>query len=204
MNNIKTINPFRYILCNWSCSRSCHWLLCMLSVCISSSLYAQEPIPKQYLPVDSDKDGIVDDIDECYKTPAGVTVDAIGCPVDNNAIKEINLNINFEFDSAVVQPEFFSNIESVAQFMGEFPLTRVTIEGHADSDGSDVYNKTLSQQRAQAVARVLVKRFQVDPIRVSAVGYGEERPLVANDSEANKRKNRRVVAVIRALARGNN
>jgi OOP family OmpA-OmpF porin len=165
----------------------------------SAMALADEMLGKQYLPVDSDSDAVVDDKDECYKTEAGAAVDEIGCYLVVKDLKQMQLKINFAFDSSVVEPEYFSEVKKVADFLNANPLSRVTIEGHTDSDGSDQYNKRLSQRRAQAVAKVLVTEFDIKPIRVTAVGFGESRPLVANDSDANKFKNRRVVAALRSL-----
>ena len=157
---------------------------------------AEQEKLEQYLPVDSDNDGVVDDQDECYKTTAGAVVDERGCYLLVTDTQSVRLNINFAFDSSVVKPDYFSEIEPIAEFMQQYPLTRVIIEGHSDSDGPAAYNKNLSQRRAQAVARVLVERYNITAQRVTAIGFGEERPLVANDTPTNKFKNRRVVAVI--------
>lgn len=156
-------------------------------------------IKPQILPVDSDNDGVIDDIDKCYKTPAGTQVDERGCAIVISETKEITLNIIFDFDSALVKQEYYSEIERVAEFMRKYPTTRVIIEGHSDSDGPASYNKRLSGQRAQATARVLVNTFGITADRVTAIGFGEERPLVKNDSDANKALNRRVVALIRSV-----
>ena len=173
-------------------------LLCIILVAISGTVFA-DGVKQQYLPVDSDNDGVVDDRDECYKTGPGVNVDARGCAVRVKEQKKITLNINFDFDSSVVKPKYYSEVKKVADFMAENPLTYVIIEGHTDSDGSNRYNKRLSQDRALSVVSVLTNRFNVKSRRVGAIGFGEERPLVVNDSEANKLKNRRVVAVIRVV-----
>lgn len=168
---------------------------------VSANADQVEPaqIKSQNLPVDSDLDGVIDEIDECYKTAPNTRVDERGCALVVKGLKEVRLNINFAYDSAVVTPEFYTEIEKVASFMNANPLTRVIIEGHSDSDGAATYNQRLSAKRAQAAARVLVSKFGIDAVRVTAVGFGEDRPLVANDTVANKARNRRVVAVIRSL-----
>jgi OOP family OmpA-OmpF porin len=60
--------------------------------------------------------------------------------------------------------------------------------------GQAAYNKDLSQRRANAVRQALIDRFGADGSRLTAVGYGPERTLVANDTAANRAVNRRVVA----------
>ena len=175
-------------------------VLLVLCTAFMSSMLVAEEIKKQYIPVDSDNDGVLDGRDECYKTPPGTKVDEYGCEIRGTTTKEIRLNVNFDFDSSVVNPKYYGEVQKIADFMAKHPLSYVIIEGHTDSDGSDDYNKRLSQNRALAVVGVLTSRFGVTSRRVGAIGFGEEKPLVANDSEANKLKNRRVVAVIRQVS----
>ncbi|WP_080376624.1 OmpA family protein [Stenotrophomonas sp. Marseille-Q4652] len=85
-----------------------------------------------------------------------------------------------------------------AQFMREYPLTKVVLEGHTDDRGSEAYNQQLSEKRAAAVAGVLVERFGIDRSRVSSVGYGESSPIVSNDTAENRARNRRVTAKVSA------
>lgn len=174
------------------------FILILLNALFLSSAMAEE-IKPQVLPVDSDNDGVIDEIDECYKTEAGAKVDERGCYVNLKETMEITLNTNFSVNSSTVLPKYFPDIENVADFMKQHPRTRVVIEGHTDSDGSNAHNKTLSQRRANAVAEVLIRRYGIAANRVTAAGFGEERPLVKNDSIENKYKNRRVVAVIKAI-----
>jgi outer membrane protein OmpA-like peptidoglycan-associated protein len=71
------------------------------------------------------------------------------------------------------------------------------IEGHTDSDGDSDYNDRLSQLRAEAVRELMISQFEfIDPSVLVAKGYGEDRPLVANDSAKNKALNRRIEFVV--------
>ena len=79
--------------------------------------------------------------------------------------------------------------------MKEYPTT-VIIGGHTDSTGSTEYNQSLSQRRVDEVARLLSANYGIDASRVSAIGYGEAQPIVANDIAENRAKNRRVEASI--------
>ncbi|GAB2189164.1 OmpA family protein [Sessilibacter sp. MAH1] len=179
-------------------------------------------------PADSDNDGVIDTRDQCPNTPAGVRVDSIGCALDsdNDGVadykdacpdteasakvdargcyieltedKTVDLSVRFANNSAVVEPEFYSEIETVAKFMREYATSDVVIEGHTDDRGSAAYNQQLSERRAKAVAEVLVSQFNINANRVSAVGYGEARPIAPNDDANNRALNRRVVAVVKA------
>ena len=76
-------------------------------------------------------------------------------------------------------------------------IRKVEVQGHTDADGDDTHNLELSQARAEAVVAYLVKKG-IAADRLTAKGYGETKPLVPNDSKANKQKNRRVQFVIDA------
>ncbi|MDR0549082.1 MAG: OmpA family protein [Deltaproteobacteria bacterium] len=142
--------------------------------------------------VDPDNDGVCDPYDKCPGTPAGYKVDANGCPITVT----INLLINFDFDKAVVKPEYYSEVQKVADFLNSHPLSTTVVEGHTDSRGSDVYNERLSQRRADAVRKALLDRFNIDPGRIQAIGYGESRPIADNATADGRAENRRVVGVI--------
>lgn len=177
-------------------------------------------------PADADKDGVADELDRCPGTPIGVTVDSRGCPLDSDgdgvydyqdkcpgtAAKlkvdaegcpmvltdtvSINLKVNFDSNSDVVKPEYYPEIRQVAEFLEQYANTRVVIEGHTDSSGAADYNKTLSQKRADAVAKILIEQMNVSANRVSAVGYGEERLIADESTREGRLANRRVVAEI--------
>lgn len=160
------------------------------------------PVDRNGCP-DSDGDGVADPNDKCPGTPPGEAVDADGCPMGlpkgSGEAVEISLEVLFDTNKAVVKPEYFDIIQRVADFMRTYPRTSAEIEGHTDSKGSNTHNKRLSQRRADAVREVLVSKFGVDPARLQAMGYGEERPIADNKTEAGRQKNRRVVATLRAV-----
>lgn len=148
--------------------------------------------------VDDDQDGITNAEDACPDTSFGAKVDERGCYILITETKEIRLQIEFAPDSVKVPGGSYTEIAAVAEFMREHPLTDVHIEGHTDDTGAAAYNLTLSQQRAQAVADVLVEQYGIAASRVAATGYGEADPLAANNSPANRARNRRVTAAITA------
>ncbi len=179
-------------------------------------------------PMDMDKDGVVDAIDQCPNTPTNVRVTAVGCPIDSDndgvadfrdncpdsesgsrvdekgcyivlqETKEIELRINFANNSDVVPEQTIVRIQEVAEFMTQYPLTKVVVEGHTDDRGQANYNQQLSERRAKAVAAILVDRLGIAQSRVSAIGKGEAEPLVSNDTAEGRATNRRVVGVISA------
>jgi OOP family OmpA-OmpF porin len=101
------------------------------------------------------------------------------------------LYINFDVDKANVTEDGKSVVAQIATALKKESSLEIAIEGHTDNSGDGEHNKKLSNDRANAV----LKQLTLDGIeksRLSAKGFGAERPLVANDSEENKAKNRRV------------
>jgi len=100
-------------------------------------------------------------------------------------------NIRFETNRADIVPESLVSVEKIAKILSENPNVKVEIGGHTDDLGNDNYNKNLSQQRVDAV-KAKLKELGIASERVSAVGYGETKPLVQNSSDDNRKQNRRV------------
>jgi OOP family OmpA-OmpF porin len=106
------------------------------------------------------------------------------------------LDIQFEIDQDDMQREVKEKLAVLATFMKKYPDNSAVIEGHTDDVGTDEYNMKLSQRRADSVVDYLVRKHGITPSRLTAVGYGETRPLADNASEEGKRQNRRIDAVI--------
>lgn len=148
--------------------------------------------------LDDDNDGVPNNMDNCPDTSIGAAVDAVGCYVIITETKEVTMNINFPTNSAEVPMSDYPDIEEIANFMKQYPLTEVTIEGHSDDRGAAAYNQQLSQKRAESVAKVLTDRYGIYESRVKAIGYGESQPLVDNSTPENRARNRRVTAKVTA------
>lgn len=114
-------------------------------------------------------------------------------------VVRVELDVKFDFDKSVVKPNSYGDVKNLADFMAQYPATNVEVAGHTDSIGPDAYNQKLSQRRADAVKQVLVKDG-VAPSRITAVGYGESRPVADNATEAGRAVNRRVEASVEAQA----
>jgi OmpA-OmpF porin, OOP family len=106
------------------------------------------------------------------------------------------VDIQFEINQDEIQREYRERLAVLADFMKKYPDTTALIEGHTDDVGSDADNQALSERRATSVVDYLVQHFGIAPGRLKAIGHGETRPVAANDSEAGKRLNRRINAVI--------
>jgi outer membrane protein OmpA-like peptidoglycan-associated protein len=105
---------------------------------------------------------------------------------------EILEKVMFEYNKANIKRESHALLNDVASVIKENPsIKKIRVEGHTDSDGSDKYNKKLSQKRAKAVKEFLVKAG-IDGGILEAKGFGEEKPIADNSSDEGKEKNRRV------------
>jgi outer membrane protein OmpA-like peptidoglycan-associated protein len=103
----------------------------------------------------------------------------------------------YDFDSDVVKPTAGQNLRTLAQSLSKYPNTDVLIVGHTDATGSDNYNQSLSERRAQSAQLYLV-REGVSNGRLRATGRGETEPIATNDTEAGQARNRRVEIAIYA------
>ena len=135
--------------------------------------------------IDSDGDMVCDEVDVCAGTPKGVKVDERGCWT-------MEQTYLFDFDKAEVKPEFFPLLDHIAKVMKDNPKMTVELEGHTDSIGTEKYNQGLSERRAKAIQNALIKRTMADAMLLKAVGYGESKPIMTNDSKEGRAKNRRV------------
>ncbi len=149
-------------------------------------------------PLDSDGDGVTDDKDKCPNTPRGLEVDANGCEYHLTKTEEIRIDIKFATNKSDITEAYVGEVERVAKFMHKFASVKAEIAGHTDSVGADAYNQKLSQRRADAVKAMLVSRFGIDASRLTAVGYGESKPIASNNTAEGRAQNRRVVAVMQA------
>lgn len=100
-------------------------------------------------------------------------------------------NIFFDFDKTTLRPESYPELDKVVELMEQNPGLFIEIGGHTDDKGSDEYNEKLSQGRAEAVRDYITSQF-IESARVTARGYGESKPEVANDTDDNRQVNRRV------------
>lgn len=138
--------------------------------------------------VDTDQDGVFDSADLCPNTAPTAKVDKLGCAIDARIVLE---GVNFHTDSAELTPESIEILNQVANTLTANPEIKLEVAGHTDSDADDAYNLKLSQSRAETVVKYLTDHG-VTAANMTAKGYGETQPLLANDTPAHKATNRRV------------
>jgi len=151
---------------------------------------------------DNDQDGILDTADKCPNEPETFNGedDEDGCPdeskykfveVTDKAIK-IKQKIYFASGRARILRKSFKTLNEVALAMKEHSTLAIEVGGHTDSNGSAKYNKRLSQKRADAVVKYLTKKGGVEKSRLTAIGYGEDKPIDTNKTRSGRSRNRRV------------
>lgn len=125
----------------------------------------------------------------------GADIDAVGAigSADRVALPS---EVLFEVDEAELGPGAPAALDRLVAAIRRRAGARVTVEGHTDDQGDAEYNRALSERRAQAVADFLAEKG-VARDRITVKGHGEARPVAPNDSEEDRRKNRRVEILIR-------
>jgi OmpA-OmpF porin, OOP family len=147
---------------------------------------------------DRDNDGIPNAADACPDVagPSNADPKKNGCPqayIQADQIK-IRDQVKFATASAAIVPGKDSQdvLDAVEKILEQHPeIKEVRVEGHTDSTGAAAFNRTLSQHRAESVVKWLVKHG-IDASRLSAQGFGLERPIDDNATDAGRRNNRRV------------
>jgi outer membrane protein OmpA-like peptidoglycan-associated protein len=99
--------------------------------------------------------------------------------------------VTFETNSAVITPESNEILTKALNTLRTNPELRVEVQGHTDDVGRNASNQTLSERRANSVRDWLITNG-IDGSRMTARGYGEDNPLVPNDSPENRARNRRI------------
>lgn len=101
-------------------------------------------------------------------------------------------SMRFRSNSTKLQSSVKPKLDYIIRFLKNYPMFKLEIEGHTDSDGPDDANLRLSVARAESIREYITEKGGFEPDKVSSSGYGETRPIVPNDTEQNKEKNRRV------------
>lgn len=106
------------------------------------------------------------------------------------------LDIQFEIKQEAMEREEKEKLAVIGTFMNKYPNTTAVIEGHSDNVGTSEYNQKLSQHRAESVVNYLIDDLKIAANRLTAVGYGETRPIADNSTREGQQANRRIAAVV--------
>lgn len=169
---------------------TCVFTLSLLSACSSIDTMDQ-PTVQIYDLNDYDTDGVIAERDRCKDTPLGSLIDNYGCPVVEVIHERQEVKIQFKNNSSIIPPAFYSEVEAVAKLMKAYPTAQAKIEGYTSKTGSYEYNLMLSKKRAAAVSSLLSTKYDINPTRLSSVGYGYDHPI--NPDHPAAAENRRVM-----------
>ncbi len=117
-------------------------------------------------------------------------------PPKTKVIDRLTLEVNFDLDKAVIRNEDKAKLQEAVDFVRKHRGSKVKIEGHTDSIGTEEYNQRLSERRADAVSNFLVKEGACEAANIMSVGYGETRPVALNNTQKGRAQNRRVEILI--------
>jgi OOP family OmpA-OmpF porin len=161
------------------------------------------PAPADCSTMDSDHDGVNDCDDKCPNTPAGTIVGPDGCP--QKVVIDLR-GVNFKFDFpkkghvkageisralAVPTADSLAVLNQAVDTLQRYPQVHVTVAGYTDSKGTDAYNQSLSERRAQIVYDYLTTHG-IDASRLDGpIGHGKNDPIGDNATDAGRAQNRR-------------
>ena len=141
---------------------------------------------------DRDNDGVPDATDRCPDEPGPVSNQ--GCPEIKEEVMQktaaIAKSIYFDLNSAKLQRKSYGPLDELVQILKDNPSYKLAIESHTDNSGTNEYNQKLSNNRSATVMNYLVRKG-IDASRLTASGYGEEKPIATNDTKEGKALNRR-------------
>ena len=100
--------------------------------------------------------------------------------------------VGFDFNRATLKPSSYSVLNMLSETFLNFPEYRIVIIGHTDSKGTEEHNEQLSRNRAKSVLQYMISRGGVSAVRMTSIGYGENRPRDSNETPEGRAKNRRV------------
>ena len=150
--------------------------------------------------LDSDGDGVPDDIDQCPATPWNVVIDERGCPLAPIGVGlRMEYRAFFDKDSSELLPKYQDELNKVGMKMQEYKGAILWVEGHnsrTEVDSADLNNPNpLAQARADNVKNYLISKFNFAPDRITTIEYGANRPIAPSDTEEGNMLNRRVYAL---------
>ncbi len=117
--------------------------------------------------------------------------------VEEGIILELNDKVLFDLGKSNLTTNSKRSLDKVVEIFAKYPDTNIEIQGHTDNTGSDEFNQTLSEQRAQSVYNYLTSK-NISGSRLRTKGFGENAPKYSNDTETNRSQNRHVEFLIYA------
>ncbi len=148
--------------------------------------------------LDSDGDGVPDELDQCPGTPYNVVIDERGCPhsllFGENEFR-MEARAYYNENSSEIKSEYYEQLDNAGKKMQDHLDAVMHIEGHISKREDNSANQTLSRYRVEGIKNYMTMKYNIDPDRIKTFYYGSERPIALNDAE-NSWLNQRIYALI--------
>jgi outer membrane protein OmpA-like peptidoglycan-associated protein len=117
-------------------------------------------------------------------------------PEEENVVAQAYNDLLFATNTSNILASSFGSLDELAKYLQENPNKALRIIGHTDNVGSDSYNLSLSQKRADAVKNYLLQKGVPPSVIVESIGMGEAQPIASNDTSEGRETNRRVEFIL--------
>ena len=155
-------------------------------------------MPTVVVNLDSDGDGVPDDLDQCPGTPYNVVIDERGCPhsllFGENEFR-MEARAYYNENSSEIKSEYYEQLDNAGKKMQDHLDAVMHIEVHISKREDNSANQTLSIYRVEGIKNYMTMKYNIDPDRIKTIYYGSERPIATNDAE-NSWLNQRIYALI--------
>ena len=156
-------------------------------------------IPKVMVNLDSDGDGVPDELDQCPGTPYNIVVDPNGCPAsllpDENSFK-MEARAFYNENSSEIKSQYYEELNRLGERMQQRSDAISIMDGHISKREDHTTNQTLSRKRVEGVKNYLILKYKIDPNRIKTFYYGSERPIAPDDNAEGSELNQRVYVMI--------
>lgn len=165
-------------------------------------------LPIILINLDSDGDGVPDDLDQCPNTTENVVVDERGCPEITSLIgmpPMMEYRAFFTKDSSELLPQYHDELDRVAKQMNNYDTATIKIEAHVSKDEvnkastSMLQSNSLAKNRALIVKNYLVLNHKIESSRLTTLDCGIKGSIAPSDTEEGRSMNRRVYSLVTDL-----
>jgi OOP family OmpA-OmpF porin len=111
-------------------------------------------------------------------------------------IDKMTLRVNFDVDQAIIRSSDKAVLDRMVDFVKKYPDAKIELDGYTDNSGTEAHNRRLSERRAEAVKKYLIKEAGINQSQISTVGRGESNPVADNKTAEGRFENRRVEILI--------
>ena len=156
----------------------------------------QIDIPILTISLDSDGDGISDELDMCPNTQQNAVVNDRGCHFTTGPEMGLKMEprVFFEKGSSKVSPKYFNQLDQVGIKMREYDTATMRIEGSISEN--EINDSTLSKNRALIVKNYLIMQYKIASERLTTFDCSARVPIASNDTEEGRAMNRRVYGLV--------